>query len=58
MECSKSGSKREVHSKTGPPQEARKSPQINNLTYHLKELEKEEQSQQKEGDNKDQRGNK
>ena len=34
--------------------------QISNLTFHQKELEKEEQSQsqQKEGNNKDQRGNK
>ena len=35
--------------------------QVNNLSYHLKELEKKEhkaQSQQNEGNNKDQRGNK
>ena len=35
--------------------------QINNLTYHLKDLEKTAhkiQSQQEEGNNKDQRGNK
>ena len=34
--------------------------QINNLTYHLNELEKEEQaqSQQKKRNNKDQKGNK
>ena len=41
--CSKSNSKREVHSNTGLPRETRKI-QINNLTYHLKELEKEEQT--------------
>ena len=29
-----------------------------NLTYHLKELDKEQQSQQKDGNNEDQRGNK
>ena len=31
------------HSDTGLSQKRRKKPQINNLTYHLKELEKEEQ---------------
>ena len=39
--CSKSNSKREVYSNTGLPQEIRKT--SNNLTSHLKELEKEEQ---------------
>ena len=61
MRCSKSSSKREVYSDTGLPQE-RKKTQMNNLTYHLKELEKEEvnkaPNQQKEGNNKDQKGNK
>ena len=33
--------KREIHSDTGLPQKRKKS-QINNLTYHLKELEKEQ----------------
>ena len=33
--------KRKVHSNTGIPQETRKN-QINNLTLHLKQLEKEE----------------
>ena len=42
MECSKSRSNREVYSYTILPQETKKS-QINNLTLHLKELEKEEQ---------------
>ena len=42
MGCSKSSSHREVNSDTGLPQKEEKS-QINNLTYHLKELEKEEQ---------------
>ena len=37
----KSSAKRKVHSTTGIPQETRKS-QINNLTLHLKQLEKEE----------------
>ena len=37
----KSSAKRKVHSNTGIPQETRKS-QINNLTLHLKQLEKEE----------------
>ena len=36
MKCTKSSSKREVDSDTGLPHETRK----NNLTYHLKELEK------------------
>ena len=46
MVCSKSSSKREVYSNTVLPQETRKS-QINNLTLHLKELEKEEQTKPK-----------
>ena len=37
----KSSAKRKVHSNTGIPQETRKS-QINNLTLHLKQPEKEE----------------
>ena len=37
----KSSPKGKVHSNTGTPQETRKS-QINNLTLHLKQLEKEE----------------
>ena len=37
----KSSVKGKVHSNTGLPQETRKS-QINNLTLHLKQLEKEE----------------
>ena len=40
MGCSKSSFKREVHSNTGLPQETRKI--SNNLTYHLKELEKQQ----------------
>ena len=46
MGCTKSSSKREVYSNTSLPQETRKS-QINNLTLHLKELEKEEQTKPK-----------
>ena len=41
MGQSKSSSKREVYSDTGLPQE---KSQINNLSLHLKELEKEEQT--------------
>ena len=37
----KSSAKRKFHSNTSIPQETRKS-QINNLTRHLKQLEKEE----------------
>ena len=37
----KSISKGKVHSNTGIPQETRKKSQINNLTLHLKQLEKE-----------------
>ena len=37
----KSSAKGKIHSITGLPQETRKS-QINNLTLHLKQLEKEE----------------
>ena len=44
---------REVYRDTGLPQETKKT-QINNLTYHLKELKNKRkgQSQQKEGNNK------
>ena len=42
MGCSKSSTKREVYSNTILPQETETS-QINNLTLHLKQLEKEEQ---------------
>ena len=45
MGCSKSGSKREVYSNTILPQETRKI--SNNLTLHLKDLEKEEQTKPK-----------
>ena len=38
----KSSAKGEVHSSIGIPQETRKKSQINNLTLHLKQLEKEE----------------
>ena len=44
MRCSKSSSKAEVYSNTGLPQE---TSQIKNLTYHLKELAKEEQTKHK-----------
>ena len=45
MECSKSSSKREVYNNTGLPQETRKI--SNNLTLHLKQLEKEKQTKLK-----------
>ena len=45
MGYSKSSSKREVYSNTILPQETRKT--SNNLTFHLKQLEKEEEQQQK-----------
>ena len=41
MGLCKSSAKGKLHSNTGLPQETRKS-QINNLTLHLKQLEKEE----------------
>ena len=44
MGCSKSSSKREVYSYKSLTQE---TSQINNLTLHLKELEKEEQKNPK-----------
>ena len=46
MGSSKNSSKREVYSDTSPPLETRKS-QRNNLTLHLKELEKEKQTKPK-----------
>ena len=46
MGCSKNSSKREVYSNTILTQETRKS-QINNLTLHLTQLEKEEQTKPK-----------
>ena len=45
MGCSKSSSKREVYRDTTLLQEARKK--INNLTLHLKVVEKEEQTKPK-----------
>ena len=46
MGSSKSSSKREVYSNTILPQKQEK-PQINNLTLHLKQLEKKEQTNPK-----------
>ena len=46
MGCSKSSSKREVYSYTSLPKKQEKS-QVNNLTLHLKQLEKEEQTEPK-----------
>ena len=47
MGCNKNSSKRKVHSYTGFPKEVRKV--SNNLTYHLKDLEKEEHTKAKAG---------
>ena len=52
MECNKSSSKREVYSSTVLPQETRNI-SINNLTLHLKQLEKEEQKTPKVSRRKD-----
>ena len=46
MGCSKNSSKREVYSNTILPKKQEKH-QIDNLTLHLKQLEKEQQQQQK-----------
>ena len=46
MGCSKSSSKREFYSNSILPQETRKTSN-NNLTLHLKQLEKEEQKNPK-----------
>ena len=46
MGCSRGGSKRDVYRNTILPQETRKT-SIDNLTLHLKQLEKEKQQQQK-----------
>ena len=62
MGCHKSSAQREIHTNTGLPQK-RRNISNDNLTHHLNEIEKEEeqhpppQSQQKEGNDKDQRGN-
>ena len=45
MGCWKSSAQRDIHSDIGLPQKTRKI--SNNLTYHLKELEKEERSKPK-----------
>ena len=53
--------KREIHSITSPPSKKKQEKaQINNLTSHLRELEKDNkaQSEWKEGNNKDQSRNK
>ena len=51
MGCSKSNSKREVYSNTSLHQKRRKI--SNNLTLHLKQLEKEEQTESKVSKRKD-----
>ena len=52
MGWSKSSSKREVYSNISPPQKQEK-PQIKNLTLHLKELQKKEQTKHKVGRRKE-----
>ena len=47
MGHSKSSSKREVYSNTILPQETQKEHRIDNLTLHIKQLEKEEQKKHK-----------
>ena len=43
MGCCKNSAQREIHSNTSLPQKKKKEKyQINNLTHHLNELEKEE----------------
>ena len=44
--CHKSSAQREIHSNTGLPQNEERS-QIDNLTHHLNELEKEEEKKPK-----------
>ena len=43
MGFSKSSAKGKVHSNTSLPQETREKNQINNLTLHLKQLEKKKE---------------
>ena len=45
MGCHKSSAQREIHSNTGSPQ--KRCSQIYNLTHHLNESEKEEQTKPK-----------
>ena len=47
MGCSKNSSKREVYSNTILPQKKQEKHRIDNLTLHLKQLEKEEQKNSK-----------
>ena len=47
MGFSKSSTKRKVHNNTSLPQETRETSITNNLTLHLKQLEKEEQKSPK-----------
>ena len=49
MGCHKSSAQREIHSNTGLAQKKRRKSQINNLTQHLNELEKEEKTEPKVG---------
>ena len=60
MGCSKSSSKREVYSDTGLSQKTRKisNKQLNLPPKRIRKRTNKAQSQQKEGNNKDQRGNK
>ena len=60
MRGSKSSSKREVYSNAALPQETRKisNEQPNRPPKTIRKKKNKAQSQQKEGNNKDQRGNK
>ena len=52
MEHSETSPKREICSNSGLPQESRKT-QVNNLTSHLQELEKEQHTKPKVGGRKE-----
>ena len=60
MGCSKSSSKRKVHNNTGLPQKTRKisNKQLKLPIKRIRKRTNKTQSEQKEGKNKDQRGNK
>ena len=57
MGCCKISAQREVHSNTGLPQKEKKS-QIDNLTHHLNELQKEEQTNQNQETERNHKGEK
>ena len=47
MGCCKSRAQREIHSNKGLPEKGEEKSRIDNLTHHLNELEKEEQTKPK-----------